>query len=82
MTAKRKPAVPKRMTHEEIAALAEAMSQLCDNQHLEDVFTALGYLLAHAIIEAEPEYDGRRSILEWHTDFVDGLLDATDEDAS
>ena len=77
--AKRKPAVPKRMSGEEIATLAELMSQLCDNRHLEDVFAALAFLLAHALIEADPEYDGRREILEWHVDFVDSMLDKTEE---
>ena len=77
--AKRKPAVPKRMSYEEIATLAESMSQLCDDRHLEDVFTALAFLLAHAIIEADPEYDGRREILEGHIDYVDSLLDKTEE---
>jgi hypothetical protein len=68
------------MTHEEIAALAESMSRLCDDRHIEDVFTALAYLLAHAIIEADPDYDGRREILEGHINYVDSLLDKTEED--
>ena len=76
MTAKRKPGVPKRMTHGEITALAESMSQLCDDR----VFTALAYLLAHAIIEADPDYDGRRETLEGHINYVDSLLDKTEED--
>ena len=80
MTAKRKPGVPKRMTHEEIATLAESMSRLCDDRHIEDIFTVLAYLLAHAIIEADPEYDGRREILEGHINYVDSLLDKTEED--
>jgi hypothetical protein len=75
-TGTNKRSVPKRMSHEEIAALAESMSRLCDNRHLEDVFTALAYLLAHAIIEADPDPDGRREILEAHINYVDSLLDA------
>jgi hypothetical protein len=79
-TAKRKPAVPKRMSHEGIAALAQSMSKLCDDRHIEDVFAALAFLLAHAIIEADPDPDVRREILEGHIDYVDNLLDETEED--
>ena len=81
MTAtKQKSAAPKRMNCEEIAALAESMSHLCDNRHIEDVFSALAYLLAHAIIEADRDPDVRREILEGHIDFVDSLLDIDADD--
>jgi hypothetical protein len=58
------------MTDEDIVALADSMSRLCNGRKNDDVLAALSYLLAFTIIDAYPDRERRMAMLKLHTDHV------------